>query len=35
VVTGTKLDGTSIRMAGPEIEMTSVEEISDTPGPAE
>jgi hypothetical protein len=35
LVTGTRLEGASIRMAGPEIEMTAVEEISDTPGPAE
>ena len=34
-VTGKKLDGASIRMAGPEIEIDSVEEISDTPGIAE
>lgn len=34
-VTGKKLDGASVRMAGPEIEMTAVEEISDTPGIAE
>lgn len=34
-VLGTRLEGASIRMAGPEIEATSVSEISDTPGPAE
>lgn len=34
-VLGTRLEGASIRMAGPEIEATSVTEISDTPGPAE
>lgn len=34
-VTGRKLDGASIRMAGPEIEMVSVEGMSDTPGIAE
>lgn len=34
-VTGTAFDGASIRMAGPEIVITSVEEISDTPGAAE
>ena len=34
-VTGKKLDGASIRMSGPEIEMTAVEELSDTPGIAE
>lgn len=33
--TGTKLEGASIRMAGPEIEMTKIEEVSDTPGIAE
>lgn len=35
IVVGKTLDGASIRMAGPEIEMESVEEISDTPGAAE
>jgi hypothetical protein len=35
LVTGTRLEGASIRMAGPEIEMTAVEEMSDTPGAAE
>ena len=34
-VTGTPFDGASVRMAGPEIVITSVEEISDTPGAAE
>jgi hypothetical protein len=34
-VTGTRFDGASIRMAGSEIVITSVEEISDTPGAAE
>jgi hypothetical protein len=34
-VTGTRLEGASIRMAGPEIEVTAIEEISDTPGIAE
>jgi hypothetical protein len=34
-VTGKRLDGASIRMAGPEIEIDSVTEISDTPGAAE
>jgi len=34
-VVGTKVDGASIRMAGPEIEIESVEEITDTPGIAE
>ncbi|MHB1135586.1 MAG: hypothetical protein ACYCXR_09165 [Coriobacteriia bacterium] len=34
-VTGTRLDGASIRMAGPEITIESIEEISDTPGAAE
>lgn len=32
---GKKLDGASIRMAGPEIEISSIEEITDTPGIAE
>ncbi len=32
---GTRLEGASIRMAGPEIALTAVEEVSDTPGPAE
>lgn len=34
-VKGTRLEGVSVRMAGPEIAVSSVEEISDTPGPAE
>ncbi len=34
-VLGTKLEGVSYRMAGPEIEATSIDEISDTPGAAE
>jgi len=34
-VTGTRFDGASVRMAGPEIVITSVEEITDTPGIAE
>lgn len=34
-VIGERLDGASIRMAGPEITMESVEEMSDTPGIAE
>lgn len=34
-VMGTRLEGASVRMAGPEIEMTSIEEISDTGGIAE
>jgi len=33
--TGTRFDGVSIRMAGPEIILESIEEISDTPGIAE
>jgi len=35
LVTGTRSDGASIRMAGPEIIVTAIEEISDTPGAAE
>ncbi|PKQ19764.1 MAG: hypothetical protein CVT66_08640 [Actinobacteria bacterium HGW-Actinobacteria-6] len=35
MLTGTRSEGTSIRMAGPEIVVTAIEEISDTPGPAE
>lgn len=31
---GKKLDGASVRMAGPEIEITSIKEISDTVDPA-
>jgi len=34
-ITGTRVDGASIRMAGPEVTIDSVEEISDTPGIAE
>jgi hypothetical protein len=34
-VTGTRFEGASIRMAGPEVVIASVEEISDTPGAAE
>lgn len=34
-VAGTRFEGASVRMAGPEIVITSVEEISDTPGIAE
>lgn len=34
-VTGVRFDGVSIRMAGPEIVIDTVEEISDTPGAAE
>ncbi len=34
-VTGTRLEGASIRMAGPEIEISTIEEISDTGGIAE
>lgn len=34
-ITGTRFDGASIRMAGPEVTIESVEEISDTPGAAE
>ncbi len=35
IVKGKRLDGASIRMAGPEIEATSIEPASDTAGPAE
>lgn len=35
MVTGKRLEGASIRMAGPEIEVSSIEEITDTPGAAE
>jgi len=35
LVTGKTLDGASIRMAGPEIEIDSVQAIDATPGPAE
>lgn len=34
-VIGTRADGASIRMAGPEMNMESIEEMSDTPGIAE
>lgn len=34
MATGTRLDGASIRMAGPEIEIDSISEITDTPGVA-
>lgn len=34
-VTGARSDGASIRMAGPEVVIESIEEISDTPGAAE
>lgn len=35
MVTGTRFEGASIRMAGPEVIVESFEEISDTPGAAE
>jgi hypothetical protein len=35
LATGTRFDGASIRMAGPEIVVTEIVEISDTPGAAE
>ncbi|MDZ4169003.1 MAG: hypothetical protein U1E26_05055 [Coriobacteriia bacterium] len=35
MIVGTLLDGASIRMAGPEIEMTEVTEVSDTIDPAQ
>lgn len=35
MISGKRLEGASIRMAGPEVEITDVQEISDTPGPAE
>lgn len=35
LATGKRLDGASIRMAGPEIEITAIEELSDAPGIAE
>jgi hypothetical protein len=35
IVTGTRLEGASIRMAGPEIAATSVVAASETAGPAE
>ncbi len=34
-ITGTRFDGASIRMAGPEIVVATIEEISDTSGAAE
>lgn len=34
-ITGTRFDGASIRMAGPEVVVETIEEISDTPGAAE
>lgn len=33
--TGKRLDGASVRMAGPEFELAKIEEVSDTPGIAE
>lgn len=35
IITGTRFEGASIRMAGPEIVVQSIEEVSDTSGPAE
>lgn len=35
VASGTKLEGASIRMAGPEIEVESIQEMAGTGGPAE
>ncbi len=35
LVSGTRFDGASIRMAGPEIVVSAIEEISDTGGAAE
>lgn len=35
MVTGVRLDGASIRMAGPEIQIADIVELSDTPGAAE
>lgn len=35
IATGTRLDGASIRMAGPEIEIDSISEVTDTPGAAD
>jgi len=35
LVTGTRFEGVSIRMAGPEIVIATIEEITDTPGIAE
>lgn len=35
VATGTRAEGVSIRMAGPEMRVEKIEEITDTPGAAE
>jgi hypothetical protein len=35
IVTGKRLEGASIRMAGPEVEATSIVAADDTPSPAE
>lgn len=35
VAVGTKVDGASVRMAGPEIEIESIEEVAATSGPAD
>jgi hypothetical protein len=35
MATGKRLDGASIRMAGPEIEIDSITEVTDTPGAAD
>jgi hypothetical protein len=35
IATGKKLDGASIRMAGPEIAVTSIEKVDDTVDPAQ
>lgn len=35
IVVGTQLDGASIRMAGPEVDATSITAQDSTPGPAE
>lgn len=35
IAIGTRAGGMSIRMAGPEIVLKSISEMSDTPGPAE
>lgn len=35
LATGTRLEGASIRQAGPEIEITEIVELSDTGGPAD
>lgn len=34
-VSGTRLEGASIRMAGPEMSATAIEEVTDSPGPAQ